>query len=126
PRVTQTAAEADLHLQIRPGTDTALYQGIGRCLIEQGDIDLSFIKKYTDGFEAYQQEVMQHSLEEVAQICDVPEAAIRQAAQMIGDAKGFLTMWAMGLNQSSEGVNKNLALLALNLIESASGDMPTT
>ena len=116
PRVTQTVAEADLHLQIRPGTDTTLYQGIGQCLIEQGDIDLSFIKKHTDGFEAYKQEVMQRSLEEVAQICDVPETAIRQAAQMIGDAKGFLTMWAMGLNQSTDGVNKNLALLALNLI----------
>ena len=116
PRVTQTATVADLHLQIRPGSDTVLYQGIGRCLIEQGDIDLSFIKKRTNGFEAYKQEVMQRSLAEVAQTCDVPETDIRKAAQMIGDAKGFLTMWAMGLNQSSEGVNKNLSLLALNLI----------
>ena len=116
PRVTQTAAQADLHLQIRPGTDTVLYYGIGRCLIAQGDIDLAFIQKHTDGFEAYQQEVMQRSLAEVAHICDVPKGDIRLAAQMIGDAKGFLTMWAMGLNQSTDGVNKNLGLLALNLI----------
>ncbi len=116
PRKTQTCALADLHLQIRPGTDTILYHAIGRCLIEQGDIDLTFIKNHTDGFEAYRQEVMQITLAEAATLCDVPEADIRKAASMIGQAKGFLTMWAMGLNQSASGVNKNLALIDLNLI----------
>ncbi len=116
PRVTQTCSLADLHLQINPGTDTVLYQAIGRCLIERGDIDLDFIKKHTDGFDAYRQEVMGRSLTEAAAICDVPLKDIELAATMIGNAKGFLTMWAMGLNQSSEGVNKNLALLGLNLI----------
>jgi ferredoxin-nitrate reductase len=38
------------------------------------------------------------------------------AARYIGDAKGFLTMWTMGLNQSAIGVNKNLSLINLNLI----------
>lgn len=116
PRVTQSCSLADLHLQISPGTDEVLFHAIGRCLIEQGDIDLSFIEAHTDGFEAYQEVVMQTSLKKAADICGVPVAAIKKAASYIGDAKGFLTLWAMGLNQSAEGVNKNLALIDLNLI----------
>ncbi|MEO0331786.1 MAG: molybdopterin-dependent oxidoreductase, partial [Bacteroidota bacterium] len=116
PRQTQTCTQADLHLQIHPGTDTTLYQAIGRCLIEQGDIDLDFIKSYTDGFDKYRKEVMQTTVEEAAAICDVSIGDIRKAARWIGESKGFLTMWAMGLNQSTSGVNKNLALINLNLI----------
>ena len=116
PRRTQSCAQADLHLQIRPGTDTVLYQAIGRCLIEQGDIDLNFIQHHADGFEAYREEVMKTTVAEAATRCDVPESDIRQAAQWIGQAKGFLTLWAMGLNQSASGVNKNLSLINLNLI----------
>ncbi|MEK6477159.1 molybdopterin-dependent oxidoreductase [Catalinimonas sp. 4WD22] len=116
PRKTQSCALADLHLQIRPGTDTVLYHAIGRCLIEQGDIDLNFIKSHTDGFEAYRKEVMQKTLQEAAAICDISIDDILLAAKYIGNAKGFLTFWAMGLNQSAAGVNKNLALINLNLI----------
>jgi ferredoxin-nitrate reductase len=116
PRVTQSCALADLHLQLTPGTDEILYHAIGRCLIEQGDIDLSFLENHTDGFEAYKEIVMQTSLEKASAISGVPVADIKKAASYIGDAKGFLTLWAMGLNQSAEGVNKNLALINLNLI----------
>lgn len=116
PRKTQTCALADLHLQILPGTDTVLYHAIGRCLIENGDVDLHFIRNHTDGFDTYRQEVMNISLEEAATICDVSQEDIRLAAQWIGNAEGFLTLWAMGLNQSASGVNKNLALIDLNLI----------
>ncbi|MDO9552869.1 nitrate reductase [Rhodonellum sp.] len=116
PRVTQTCDLADLHLQIFPGTDVVLYQAMGRCLIESGDIDLHFIQNHTDGFEAYQNVVMQKSLEESALICGVSVSDIQLASSYIGESKGFLTLWAMGLNQSADGVNKNLALIDLNLI----------
>ncbi|MEX2591254.1 MAG: molybdopterin-dependent oxidoreductase [Anditalea sp.] len=116
PRITQSCSLADLHLQLTPGTDEILFHAIGRCLIEEGDIDFSFIENHTDGFGAYQEVVMKTSLKEASAICDVPIADIKKAASYIGDAKGFLTLWAMGLNQSAEGVNKNLALIDLNLI----------
>lgn len=44
PRATQSCSIADLHLQLHPGTDEVLFLAIGRCIIEQGDIDLAFIK----------------------------------------------------------------------------------
>lgn len=116
PRVTDSCSLADLHLQINPGTDIVLNYAIGRVLIENNQIDNDFIRDHTDGFEAYTQRVFQKSVSEAAMICGVQEESIRLAAEYIGHAKGFLSLWTMGLNQSAIGVNKNLSLINLNLI----------
>ena len=116
PRVTDTCALADLHLQVRPGTDTYLFHAIGRYLIDQALIDDEFIREHTNGFDLYAREVRKRTLPEYASICEVPIDSIIRAARLIGQSKGFLTMWAMGLNQSTAGVNHNLALINLNLI----------
>lgn len=116
PRKTQTCQLADLHLQLKPGTDITLYHAIARCLIEKGAIDQDFIDAHTDGFEDFKAKVLSRSLEDAAAICDVPVKDIELAAQYIGNAKGFLSFWAMGLNQSAIGVDKNSALLNISLI----------
>ncbi len=116
PRKTQTCDLADLHLQIIPGTDVVLYNAIARRLIDKRKIDKEFIAKHTDNFEAVKKQVFGTSLAEAAKICGVTVDEIRKAAQFIGDAKGFITLWAMGLNQSSIGVYKNNALLNLSLL----------
>jgi ferredoxin-nitrate reductase len=116
PRKTQTCSQANLHLQIKPGTDIVLHHAIGRILIETNKIDLKFINRSTEGFADYRTRVMKRSVSEAALICDIAEEAIHKAAKYIGAAKAFLTMWTMGLNQSVVGVNKNLSLINLNLI----------
>lgn len=116
PRKTQTTSLADIHLQIKPGTDVYLYNALGRILIECGDIDYPFIQNHTEGFERYRDEVFQLSVAEAAGRCEVPETLIREAASCIGASKGFLSLWAMGLNQSVIGVKKNFSLISLNLI----------
>lgn len=116
PRRTQTCALADVHLQVNPGTDIVLHHAIGRVLIEKGSIDARFIEQHTEGFEQYRESVMQRTLAEAALICGVEEDLILEAASFIGNARGFITMWTMGLNQSVVGVNKNLSLINLNLI----------
>lgn len=116
PRKTQSCAMADLHLQIMPGTDVYLYNAIARVLIENGEVDYDFIKNHTEDYEAYRDSVLLTTVEEAASICDVPVEDIRLAASYIAASKGFLTLWAMGLNQSVIGVNKNLSLISLNLI----------
>lgn len=116
PRKTQSSSMADLHLQILPGTDIYLYNAMARVLIENGDLDFNFIQNHTEGFEEYRKSVFLFSVEEAASKCDVPAKDIRLAASFIAASKGFLTLWAMGLNQSSIGVKKNFALISLNLI----------
>ncbi|WP_207421428.1 nitrate reductase [Desertivirga brevis] len=116
PRVTDTCSIADLHLQINPGTDVTLNYAIGRALIENGAIDTNFIDEHTEGFDKYRELVFQKTIFEASVICGVNEDDILLAAEYISDAKGFITMWTMGLNQSSIGTNKNLSLINLNLI----------
>lgn len=116
PRKTQTCSIANVHLQLNPGTDVTLHHAIGRVLIENGDIDLDFITNHAEGFEKYRSTVFERTIAEAAIICGVDEKGIRLAASYIGKAKGFITMWTMGLNQSVIGVNKNLSLINLNLI----------
>jgi ferredoxin-nitrate reductase len=103
-------------LQITPGTDIYLYNAIARILIENGEVDFDFISKHTEDFEKYRDSVFKYTVEEAALNCDVPVNDIRTAASYIAASKGFLTLWAMGLNQSVIGVNKNIALISLNLI----------
>jgi ferredoxin-nitrate reductase len=116
PRRTQTAEMADLHLQINPGTDVVLYHAIGRALIERGDIDLPFIQQHTEGFEEYKEKVFARTIKQAAKICGITTEDLYWAVEYLARSRGFLTMWAMGLNQSAIGVNKNLALINLNLI----------
>ncbi len=116
PRVTDTCHLADLHVQLKPGTDTVFFQAVGRALIEQGAFDVEFINQHTDGFDLYRKEVLRRTIKEASAICEIPLNDILQTARYIGDANGFISMWAMGLNQSTEGVNKNLALFNLHNI----------
>ncbi|HET9487975.1 MAG TPA: molybdopterin-dependent oxidoreductase [Chryseosolibacter sp.] len=116
PRRTQSCSVADLHLQIMPGTDIYVYHAIARILIENGAVDEAFISGHTEEFEKYRESVFQITVEEAARICDVPTESIRLAASYVASAKGFLTLWAMGLNQSVIGVKKNAALISLNLL----------
>lgn len=116
PRKTDTANFADLHLQLLPGTDVILYNAIGRCLYKRGLIDEDFIKNHTEGFNAYKDLIFKTSLKQASKLCGVPEKDIRKAADIIGLSKGFISMWAMGLNQSVIGTDKNISLLNLSLI----------
>jgi ferredoxin-nitrate reductase len=116
PRKTQSCDIADLHLQLKPGSDIYLCNAIARILIENGEIDSAFIENHVDGFAEYRDSIFAISLEEMARRCKLETEEIKKAASFIGNANGFITMWAMGLNQSAVGVNKNFALISLNLI----------
>lgn len=116
PRRTDSCAIADVHLQINPGTDVTLNHAIGRLLIEKGYIDHDFVNNHAEGYQQYKEQVFKKSTEESAQICGVEASDLELVAFYIGESKGFLSMWTMGLNQSAMGVNKNLSLINLNLI----------
>ncbi|WP_367752310.1 molybdopterin-dependent oxidoreductase [Flavobacterium sp. WC2430] len=116
PRRTDTAATADLHLQIIPGSDIVLYHALAKCIIERGYTDADFIKNNTENYLAYRALVLSTSLEKASKLCGVSVSDIKLAADLIGKAEGFLSLWAMGLNQSAIGVDKNTALLNISLL----------
>lgn len=116
PRKTDSALAADLHLQIIPGTDIILYHALAKRLIEKGYADTDFIKNHTENYNLYKSLVLSSSFEKASKLCGISVNEIKLAADIIGKAKGFISLWAMGLNQSAIGVDKNTALLNLSLL----------
>lgn len=119
PRRTATADKADLFLQIRPGTDLALLNGLLHLLVEGGRTDPDFIAEYTEGWPDMPAFLEDYAPGRVARITGIPEADIRLAARWIGEAGEWMSCWTMGLNQSTHGTWNTNALINLHLATGA-------
>ncbi|MFF0489674.1 molybdopterin-dependent oxidoreductase [Nocardia sp. NPDC004068] len=119
PRRTETAERADLFLQIAPGTDLALLNGLLHLLVENGDIDEDFIAEHTEGWAAMPEFLADYSPARVAELTGLAEADIRTAARWIGEAGEWMSLWTMGLNQSTHGTWNTNALCNLHLATGA-------
>ncbi|MCS7100790.1 MAG: nitrate reductase, partial [Burkholderiaceae bacterium] len=115
PRHTDTAAAADLHLPILPGTDVALFHGLLHLLLWDGMVDTDFIGRHTEGFAALKALVRDYTPALVAQICGIRVEDLVRAAQWWGQARAVLSFYCQGLNQSAAGTDKNAALINLHL-----------
>ncbi|MFZ2366796.1 MAG: molybdopterin-dependent oxidoreductase [Azonexus sp.] len=115
PRRTDTAAAADLHLQIQPGSDVVLYGAMLHVLLWEGLINHAFIAEHTDGFAALREEVRELTPSAAAAVCGVKAEDIVTAARWFGQAKAPLSLWCQGINQSAHGTANNSALIHLHL-----------
>jgi ferredoxin-nitrate reductase len=116
PRRTETAAAADLHLAIRPGTDIDLMNGIAHLLMKWNQLDAGFIDECTDDFAAYAEVIEFYTPHQVADRCGITAADVELAATYWAESQRVLSMWSMGLNQSSEGTAKVRTLINLHLM----------
>ena len=121
PRETSTAKAADLHLAIRPGTDIDLLHGIGHLLLRWQALDSLFIEDCTRGFPEYTQILESYPPELVARRCDIRLDELELAARYWAENERVLSMWSMGLNQSSEGTAKVRSLINLHLMTGSIG-----
>lgn len=119
PRRTATADRADLFLQIKPGTDLALLNGLLHLLHANGHTDADFIAAHTEGWEAMPAFLADYPPATVAEITGIPEDDIREAARLIGEAGEWTSCWTMGLNQSTHGTWNTNALVNLHLATGA-------
>lgn len=119
PRRNTTADKAHLFMQIKPGTDLALLNGLLYLLHANGHTDAEFIEQFTEGWEAMPTFLDDYTPEKVSVLTGIPEADIRQAAQMIGEANAWMSCWTMGLNQSTHGTWNTNAICNLHLATGA-------
>ncbi|MEX0295447.1 molybdopterin-dependent oxidoreductase [Pseudomonas putida] len=119
PRRTATADKADLFLQVRPGSDLALLNGLLHLLHRNGQTNRAFIARHTEGWEALPAFLEDYTPERVAAITGLAEDDIRQAAALIGSAGEWMSCWTMGLNQSVHGTWHTNALCNLHLATGA-------
>jgi sulfite reductase (NADPH) flavoprotein alpha-component len=119
PRRNATADKAGLFLQVKPGTDLALMNGLLHLLVEMGKTDEAFIAEFTEGWEAMPDFLADYPPAKVAEMTGIPEADLRKAAQWIGEAPEWMTCWTMGLNQSTHGTWNTNAICNLHLATGA-------
>ncbi len=119
PRRTATAEKADLFLQIAPGTDLALLNGLLHLIVENGHTDDEFIAEFTEGWEVMPSFLQQFTLDKVSEITGLSAEDLRTAARWIGEAKNWMSIWTMGLNQSTHGTWNTNAICNLHLATGA-------
>jgi formate dehydrogenase major subunit len=113
PRRTELAARADIHLQMQPGTDVALFNAMLHHILAQGLENRPFIAGRTRDFEAVRESVQPYDPDRAATITGVPAHRIRTAAERYARGPNTSTLWAMGLTQHANGTDLVTALLNL-------------
>lgn len=126
PRETPLARRADVHLDLRPGTDLALANCMVNLLIQNGHIDREFIEEHTNGFEETLEVVKAFTPEYTSEITGVAPEKLIRAAELYGKAPNAVVMFARGIEQQHKGVDNvsaycNMALVTGKLGRPKSG-----
>jgi len=116
PRRTELAKMADLHLQVRPGTDGALALGMLNIIISEGLYDKEFVKKWTVGFDKLVERVKDYPLDRVEDITWIPADKIREAARIYAITKPSTLQWGVGLDQHDNTFQGTRAISCLKAI----------
>lgn len=116
PRKIDLCREANLFLQIEPGTNVALLNGLMKAVIDESLEDIDFISKRTECYEQLQDMISNITVEECADICKINPDDIRKAARLFATGAKSGIFYAMGVTQhttGTEGVHSvaNLAML---------------
>ena len=114
-RRVELAELADIHLQMLPGTDVALFSSMLAHIIEAGLTDERFIRERTHDFDKVKTAVKPYTLEVGSRITGIPAERIREAAELYARGPRTATLWAMGLTQHAAGTDIVASLLNLLL-----------
>ncbi|MEP6946933.1 MAG: formate dehydrogenase subunit alpha [Acidobacteriota bacterium] len=122
PRETATARQGDIHLQLRPGTDVAVANGMLNVMVREGLIDEAFIAAHTNGWDETRAAVEKMTPDIASQISGVPAEKIVQAGLLYGRAKTGMIMHARGIEHHSNGVDNVLSYINIVLATGKIGD----
>ena len=115
PRRTELADLADIHLQMLPGTDVALFNAMLQHIVAQGLENRDFVRSRMKEWDAVKAAVAPYTPERAAKITGVSADRIRAAAEIYAKGPRTSTLWAMGLTQHANGTDLVTALLNLML-----------
>lgn len=117
PVYTETAAKADLYIQIKPGSDALLALGIAKVLIEQKSLDDHFIQHETSGWEHYMNFIQHHiDLSTVCAKTGVNIEVIQELAELYADIKPIATWNGLGIQRNEYGSQSIEAIISLAAI----------
>jgi formate dehydrogenase major subunit len=129
PREIELARFADIHLQLRPGTNVLVFNALAATMIEEELVDREFLQKRVAQFDEFASFIRQFAPENVAGRCGLAPDLIREAARMYATQKPAMMFHGLGMTehvQGTEGVMclVNLALLTGNMGRRGTGINP--
>lgn len=116
PRFTESAEYADLHLPIRVGTDLDFLNLVALRLIDDGKVDNGFLVNHVDGYESYLKKIKKLPKTKLLKRTGLGKKEFESFMALFYENENIISAWTMGLNQSVQGVDKNLALINLHLL----------
>ncbi len=116
PRVTMFAQMADMHLPITPGTDVVLLNSLAHVILKEGLADQAYIDAHTTGVAEFAALVAEYDPVSASKICGIDEDTIRNVARLYAKAGRAMSIWTMGINQSTHGSDGVVAINNLNLL----------
>ncbi len=116
PRVTMMAQWADFHLPVTPGTDTVLISAMLHVILKEGLADHTYIEAHTNGIEDLEALVAGYDPKTAQKICGVDEDLIRTVARLYAKAPAAMSIWTMGINQSTHGSDGVVNINNMNLV----------
>ena len=113
PRTTPLAKEADIHAQVRPGTDCALALGLLNVIIAEELYDKSFVEEWTVGFDRLVKHLKNYTPEKVEAITWAPAEAIVDIARMYASSKPATVSQGVSLDHCTNGLQTSRAICTL-------------
>jgi len=116
PRFTATAKIADIYLPLKVGSDIDLLNLLAIRLIKSGNINNDFIENHTNSFKEYKENLLKEDEDKLLQNTQLSKNIFEEFYNLFINSKNIITAWTMGLNQSIQGVDKNLCVNNLHII----------
>lgn len=129
PREIELADYADIYLQIKPGTNIAVLNGLMHIILKENLHDMDYINERCEGFEEFRKTVEKYTPDFVAEICHINKDDLIKAARMYAKAEKGALYYSMGITQHSSGTNgvrstSNLQMLTGNVGFESTGINP--
>ena len=129
PREIELADYADIYLQIKPGTNIAVLNGLMHIILKENLHDMDYINERCEGFEEFRKTIEKYTPDLVAKICHINKDDLIKAARMYAKAKKGALYYSMGITQHSSGTNgvrstSNLQMLTGNVGFESTGINP--
>ena len=116
PRFTKTAEIANLYIPINPGGDIYLFLAVAKRFLDEGMIDFEFLRKKVNFDEGFFEKLKKIDIDEYIKKAGIEKKHLDEFVKMFRENKNVVGCWSMGLNQSSEGVEKNISFINLFLL----------
>lgn len=116
PRFTETAKIADLYLPIKAGADIDFFNLLSKKIMDEGLIDIEFVENHVNNFTLLQNKFKRIPATKLLKRTGLSKEQFDEFWELYKSNPNIITAWTMGINQSVQGVDKNLAIINTHLL----------